>query len=67
MEAGATGETPEVRAARNQALFRAVNEKLKTIDEAFEAVTGRQTLTCECADLACVQTIEIDRGGGRRE
>jgi hypothetical protein len=38
-----------------------VNEKLRTIDEAFEAENGRQAITCECADLECVQTIEIDR------
>jgi hypothetical protein len=50
----------ELRAARNQALFRAINEKLKTLNEAFAEVTNTFTIACECADTACLAMIEID-------
>jgi len=47
-----------VRAGRNQALFRAVNEQL----EALHDGSARQTVACECADVACTRSIEIDHG-----
>src|SRR5207237_1546728 len=53
-------EEREVRAARNQALFRAVNENLRTLNEAFASVAGTFTIACECADRHCVEMIEID-------
>jgi hypothetical protein len=55
----ATQEEREVRAARNQAIFRAVNEKLTGLNEAFAEVVGTFAIACECADMACVATIEI--------
>jgi hypothetical protein len=55
----ATHEEREVRAARNQALFRAVNEKLATLNEAFAHVSGTFAVACECADTSCVEMIEI--------
>ena len=55
----ATHEEREVRAARNQALFRAVNEKLATLNEAFAQVAGTFAVACECADTSCVEMIEI--------
>jgi 5-bromo-4-chloroindolyl phosphate hydrolysis protein len=55
----ATREEREVRAARNQALFRAVNEKLTKLNEAFAQVVGSIAVACECADTSCVQMIEI--------
>jgi hypothetical protein len=51
----------EVRAARNQALFRAVNEKVKELEESFASSTGRFTIACECADTDCLETIEIQQ------
>ena len=54
-----THEEREVRAARNQALFRAVNEKLATLNEAFAQVSGTFAVACECADTSCVEMIEI--------
>ena len=59
MESSATEER-EVRAARNQSLFRAVNEKLETLNKAFENVTETFTIACECADTYCVQMLEIN-------
>ena len=49
----------EVRAARNESLFRAVNEKLETVNEAFERMTETFTIACECADVTCVEMIDI--------
>jgi hypothetical protein len=49
----------EVRAARNQALFRALNENLKALNEAFASVADTFAITCECADRDCIQMIEI--------
>jgi hypothetical protein len=53
-------EEREVRAARNQALFRAVNENLRTLNEAFASVAGTFSIACECADRNCVEMIEIE-------
>jgi hypothetical protein len=55
----ATHEEREVRAARNQALFRAVNEKLATLNESFAQLSGTFAVACECADTSCVEMLEI--------
>lgn len=52
-------EEREFRAARNQALFRAVNEKLLDLNEVFGEVVGTFSIACECAELECVQLLEI--------
>ena len=49
----------EIRAARNQALFRAVNEKILELNEAFGELTGTFSIACECADVSCVELLEI--------
>jgi hypothetical protein len=49
----------EVRAARNQALFRALNERLRELNESFASLTGTFTITCECADGSCIEMVEI--------
>jgi hypothetical protein len=49
----------EVRAARNQALFRAVNEKMRKLNEDVASLTGSFTIACECSDTECVAMIEI--------
>ena len=54
-----TQEEREVRAARNQALFRAVNENLKTLNDAFLSVSETFAIACECADRNCVDMIHI--------
>jgi hypothetical protein len=56
---GAISEEREIRAARNQALFRAVNEKMKDLNQAFTSLTESFTVACECADLTCLEIIEI--------
>jgi hypothetical protein len=54
-------ESREVRAARNQSLFRAVNERLKLVDQPFIEDAGTYVVACECADLDCIETLEIGR------
>ena len=54
-----TNEQREIRAARNQALFRAVNEKLRDLNEALGSMTDEFVVACECADANCVQTLSI--------
>jgi hypothetical protein len=49
----------EIRAARNQALFRAVNERARELNEAFASLTGSSATACECADTTCIETLEI--------
>lgn len=49
----------EVRAARNQSLFRAVNEKIREMNEAFATVTAEFAIACECADTHCINTLQI--------
>lgn len=59
MESGDQQER-EVRAVRNQALFRAVNEKLQTLNDSFQSITGTFTIACECADTTCIEMLEIE-------
>ena len=49
----------DVRAARNQTLFRAVNEKMRKLNEDVASLTGSFTIACECSDTACLEMIEI--------
>ena len=55
-----TMDEHEVRAARNQAMFRAVNDKIRELNETFAVITGTFTIACECADAMCVSTVEIE-------
>lgn len=59
MDAGSQQER-EVRAARNQALFRAVNEQIRTVNAAFSPLTETFTIACECADTTCTEMLEIE-------
>ena len=49
----------EARAARNQAIFRAVNEKMAALNESFGELTGTFSVACECADVGCVQLLDV--------
>ena len=52
----------EIRAARNQALFRAVNEQARELNETFASLTGNFAIACECADTDCIETLKISPG-----
>jgi hypothetical protein len=47
------------RVARNQLLFRSVNEKLEGVNEMFGSLTNTYAVLCECADTDCVEQIEV--------
>ena len=50
------------RAAKNEALFRDVNERVKEIDEAHHVATDeRWEFLCECALADCLERISLDK------
>ena len=55
----ASNEEREIRAARNQALFRAVNEKMLELNEVFGKIVGTFAVACECSRIDCVALMEI--------
>jgi hypothetical protein len=48
----------EERVARNEALFREVNERIKDVTEDQE-VSKQAEFVCECGDESCIQPIRI--------
>ena len=48
-----------IRAAQNQSLFRAVNERLENLAEAFQFVAQTASFACECADKRCVSRMSM--------
>src|SRR5215207_540829 len=47
------------RAARNQAVFRAVNERIKEINDAFDAILPLGDWGCECAQENCSGRLQL--------
>lgn len=47
------------RAARNQSLFREVNERLQELATNFQELADTAVFACECADLQCVEQIDM--------
>lgn len=57
------GHDEVLRAARNQALYREVNERLEALNEAFENVLDAGSAWVrECADMNCTATMELTLG-----
>jgi hypothetical protein len=52
----------EQRAARNEALFREVNENIARLEESHGTTSTDPVYVCECANAACVEQIAIDDG-----
>jgi hypothetical protein len=50
------------RAARNEALFRRVNERVEEVNQAFESILGDADFFCECADVECMEKIRMTLG-----
>lgn len=46
------------QAARNQSLFRDLNERL---DEVMQELDGEQDFFCECADRECNEMVSVSR------
>jgi hypothetical protein len=49
----------EERAARNEALFREVNERVEELHEQLPSDGGSAEFVCECADDTCVARITV--------
>jgi len=47
-----------VKAARNQALWREVNERIRAVAE----TSGDMEFLCECADLDCTEAVKLSIG-----
>jgi hypothetical protein len=47
-----------IQAARNQTLFRAVNERINTLNEHFSVLPIAEWV-CECADDTCTERIQL--------
>ena len=54
-------EARQVRLAKNQALFRAVNEQVEAIS-VKQTTAGPIDFVCECASPDCGGTIELEHG-----
>ncbi len=40
-------------------MFREVNERLRSVNEAFGEFTGRMDVVCECGNAACAERIQM--------
>jgi hypothetical protein len=49
----------EKQAARNELLFRAVNEQILGMTARFRAQLSEIDIVCECVDQTCVGTIRV--------
>jgi hypothetical protein len=63
----------QARAARNQGLYREINERVKAINAAFDTILPLGDWICECADQTCTDRLELTheeyegiRANGRR-
>lgn len=57
---GESLEREMLGAARNQALYRQVNEKIQDLNRAFDAVASLSGVwVCECADPDCTEMMEL--------
>lgn len=50
----------EQRAARNEALFREVNENIARLEEGYGGATPQPAFICECARDTCTEHIPVD-------
>lgn len=47
------------RLAKNEAIFRRVNERLKELGESFSLVSEYARFVCECANADCAEQVEM--------
>jgi hypothetical protein len=52
-------EEREVRIGRNEALFREINERMESLQQAFDAFTEQADFVCECGDVACAEQLTM--------
>jgi hypothetical protein len=47
------------RVGMNEALFREVNEQIRSLNDEFVAQDGVITVICECGDSECTERLEL--------
>ena len=47
------------RRALNEAAFRRINERIRSVNEDFAPWTGQFSVVCECDDTSCIEQIVI--------
>jgi hypothetical protein len=52
-------EHRQARAARNQSLFREINERIEDLNDAFSDLTQTGEWVCECANETCIERVEM--------
>jgi hypothetical protein len=50
----------EQRAARNEALFREVNQNIAQLEEQYGGTTTEPAFICECATDGCTERLAVD-------
>jgi len=50
----------EQRAARNEALFREVNENIARLEERHGTTTAEPVFLCECANADCADHVRVE-------
>jgi hypothetical protein len=48
-----------VRIAQNQSLFREINERVKELNQAFDALARQSEWICECANTECLEPVQL--------
>jgi hypothetical protein len=59
MDGSGDSKSSADRVARNQALFRSVNEQIETRNQGFGVTHQRIDFVCECADEHCMEHVTI--------
>ena len=49
----------EQRAAKNQSLFREVNERIEPLNQTFSLVNRLNDFICECANESCAELVAL--------
>jgi hypothetical protein len=52
----------EARLARNEVMFRAINERIRELAERFQHLGDEDVaFVCECADETCVERVQLTK------
>ena len=52
-------DSQQRKVGENEALYRAVNERVEALSTAFGTITDTVTVICECGDLSCSEQIVL--------
>jgi hypothetical protein len=47
------------RIGENEALYRAINERIEDLNDSFGLITESMTVICECASIECAEQIDL--------